>query len=76
MSHSSEPSALAALAIIESLLLALSDNKTLSKNEIIGVLSDAASVHESPPLTSATDDARKRAAVLINRMIAGMSSAL
>lgn len=39
----------AALAICESLLLALNDRKILPESEIIGILKDAASAHEECP---------------------------
>jgi hypothetical protein len=39
----------AALAICESLLLALSDRNILPEAEIIGVLKDAAAAHETAP---------------------------
>ena len=39
----------AALAICESLLLALTDRKVLPQSEIVGILTDAAAAHENPP---------------------------
>jgi hypothetical protein len=58
----------AALAICESLLLALNDQKVLPEHEIVGVLRDAAAAHVDPP---PGDDDTKHAAVtaLINRIL-------
>jgi hypothetical protein len=39
----------AALAICESLLLALNDHKILPEREIVGILKDAAAAHENTP---------------------------
>ena len=39
----------AALAICESLLLALNDRKILPEHEILGILSDAAAAHHNAP---------------------------
>lgn len=48
-----------ALAICESLLLALNDRKILPEREIIGILQDAAATHENSP----SDPALNRAVV-------------
>jgi len=63
----------AALAICESLLLALNDHKVLPEHEIVGILTDAASAHENAP--KGDDDAlHKAAADLINGILAGGNS--
>lgn len=45
----------AALAICESLMLALNDRKILPEHEIVGVLRDAAAAHENDPGTPRRD---------------------
>lgn len=64
----------AALAICESLLLALGDRKVLPDSEIAGILRDAAAAHEDPP---PGDHAAQHAAVaaVINGLMAGSPSA-
>jgi hypothetical protein len=60
----------AALAICESLLLALNDHKVLPESEIAGVLRDAAAAHATPP--PGEDDAlHAGVAALINGILAG-----
>lgn len=49
MPHPHDVSGTAALAICESLLLALNDNNVLPESEIIAVLTDAAAAHEQTP---------------------------
>lgn len=63
----------AALAICESLLLALNDHKILPEKEIVGILRDAANAHDNAP---AGDDDALHAAVadLINGILAGGNS--
>ena len=63
----------AALAICESLLLALNDRNILPEAEILGVLSDAAAAHEYAP--PGEHDAQHAAvAALINGILAGGNS--
>lgn len=63
----------AALAICESLLLALNDHKILPEREIVGILKDAADAHENAP--SGKKDALNAAvAKLINGILAGGNS--
>lgn len=64
---------LAALAICESLLLALNDRNVLPEREIVGVLKDAAAAHSSPP-AGGNLDVHKAVAALINRIIDGGNS--
>jgi len=62
----------AALAICESLLLALSDNGVLSQDEIRGILSDAASAHRKAAALSPNPGHHHEAAAdLIESMLAG-----
>ncbi|MDP2087232.1 MAG: hypothetical protein Q8K20_18715 [Gemmobacter sp.] len=60
----------AALAICESLLLALHDRNILPEREIVGILRDAAAAHEQAP---DGDQSGTHAAVaeLINGILAG-----
>lgn len=64
----------AALAICESLLLALNDRKVLPESEIVGVLHDAAAAHESPPDDGESAATHQAVAALINRIIDGGNS--
>ena len=59
----------AALAICESLLLALNDANILPENEIVGILRDAAAAHEHSPKTGETAELNAAVAVLINKII-------
>ena len=63
----------AALAICESLLLALNDHKILPEREIVGVLRDAAAAHEFAP-SSEKDALHGAVAALINGILAGGNS--
>jgi len=63
----------AALAICESLLLALNDHKILPESEILGILQDAMAAHESAP--PGDHDARHAAvAALIRGILTGGNS--
>ncbi|MDP2740768.1 MAG: hypothetical protein Q8O82_19155 [Pseudorhodobacter sp.] len=64
----------AALAICESLLLALNDRNVLPENEIVGILRDAAAAHSND--TSEDGEAKLHTAVadLINGILAGGNS--
>jgi hypothetical protein len=64
---------IAALAICESLLLALNDRNVLPEREIVGILKDAASAHSSPP-AGGNPDMHKAVAAMINRIIDGGNS--
>jgi len=63
----------AALAICESLLLALNDRNILPEREIIGILKDAAAAHEHAP-PGETDPLNAAVAALINGILAGGNS--
>lgn len=75
MSMITDVSGTAALAICESLLLALNDRKILPESEIIGILTDAAAAHESAPRDDGLYDLHQAVALLINRIIDGGISA-
>lgn len=62
----------AALAILESLLLALNDHKVLPQNEIIGVLQDAVAAHENAPQVQ--EALNRVVADLIQGILAGGSA--
>jgi len=65
----------AALAICESLLLALNDRKILPEHEIVGVLRDAASAHDNDlDLKDGHSEMHTAVAVLINLIIDGGNS--
>ena len=64
---------LAALAICESLLLALNDRNVLPEREIVGILTDAAAAHSVPP-PGGNLDMHKAVAAMINRIIDGGNS--
>jgi len=63
----------AALAICESLLLALNDHRILPEHEIVGVLQDAAAAHENAP-PGDRQDLHVAVAALINGILAGGNS--
>jgi len=73
MTESHDIAGTAALAICESLLLALNDHKILPESEIVGILRDAADAHENAP--AGTDGALNSAvARLINAILDGGNS--
>lgn len=67
-------SGMAALAICESMLLAMNDHKLLSEREIVGILRDAAKTHENAAVTDGEIEAHQAVAGLLNRIIAGGNS--
>jgi len=69
-----DPAGQAALAICESLLLALNDRNILPEREIVGILQDAAAAHEQAPPGDGQEEMHKSVAQLINRIIAGGNS--
>ena len=64
----------AALAICESLLLALNDRNILSEKEIVGVLKNAAAPHKSVPTGDGNGAIHKAVSALINSIIDGGNS--
>lgn len=73
MSMPDDTAGTAALAICESLLLALNDHKVLPEREILGILRDAAAAHEDAPAGD-SDALHVAVAALINRILAGGNS--
>jgi hypothetical protein len=65
---------LAALAICESLLLALNDRKILPEIEIMGVLVDAAASHTDAHNQNGLSGVHREVAALIQRIIDGGNS--
>jgi hypothetical protein len=63
----------AALAICESLLLALNDHKILPEHEILGILRDAAAAHQNVPAGD-QDGLHAAVAALINGILEGGNS--
>ncbi len=74
MSQPNDVSGTAALAICESLLLALNDSKVLPESEIVGVLQDAAAAHENVPIDEGKPALHTAVAALINDIIDGGNS--
>ena len=74
MSYTSDVSGTAALAICESLLLALNDRNILPENEIIGILHDAAAAHENVAEEDGNTKLHMAVAELINSIISGGNS--
>ncbi len=65
----------AALAICESLLLALSDRKVIDEAEVLGILQDAAAAHRNAISLARADSAHhEAAAALIEAIVAGGNS--
>lgn len=64
----------AALAICESLLLALNDRKILPEHEIVGILRDAAAAHANDPGSDGKADLHTAVATLITKIISGGNS--
>lgn len=74
MQSNSDAAGVAALAICESLLLALNDRNILPEREIMGVLHDAALSHEQVVATGPQAKLHQEAADLIRRIIDGGNS--
>ena len=73
MSRPDDIAGTAALAICESLLLALNDHNILPEKEILGILKDAAAAHEYAP-GGYQDALHAAVAALINGILAGGNS--
>jgi hypothetical protein len=74
MAHSPDVAGTAALAICESLLLALNDRDVLPEKEIVGVLRDAAAAHDNHPSNDGEADLHAAVSALINSIIDGGNS--
>ncbi|WP_054008471.1 hypothetical protein [Cypionkella psychrotolerans] len=74
MSAVTDVAGLAALAICESLMLALNDRKVLPEIEIVGVIKDAAAAHENVSAGDISAATHAAVAALINKIIDGGNS--
>lgn len=74
MAQLNDVSGTAALAICESLLLALNDRNILPEAEIVGILKDAAAAHHHAPKEDGMSDLHTAVASLINGILAGGNS--
>ncbi len=75
MAQLNDVSGTAALAICESLLLALNDRKILPEAEIVGILKDAAAAHHCvPDGADGTPELHTAVANLIDAILAGGNS--
>jgi len=74
MSTLTDVSGTAALAICESLLLALNDGKVLAESEILGILEDAAAAHLNAPPDSPQAALHAAVAALITGILDGGNS--
>ena len=74
MTQLTDVSGTAALAICESLLLALNDRKILPEAEIVGILQDAAAAHHHAPSDDGAGEMHAAVAALINGILAGGNS--
>lgn len=75
MTNTTDAPGLAALAICESILIALEDHKVLPGNEILGILVDAAASHSSAPNGTDATDTHSAVAALIQTIITNRKSA-
>lgn len=74
MNQLPDVSGAAALAICESLLLALNDHKILPEREILGILTDAAAAHQNASERDGNSVLHIAVAALINGILAGGNS--
>lgn len=74
MAQTSDVAGSAALAICESLLLALNDRDILPEEDIVGILRDAAAAHENDPGEDGQSELHTAVASLINAIIDGGNS--
>ena len=69
MSDPQDPAGMAALSICQALLLALQDRNLLPEREIVGILRDAASLHENAQGPETERKLHTATAKLINEII-------
>ena len=74
MPYAADVAGNAALAICESLLLALNDRDILPEPEIVGILKDAAAAHIVASEQGEEVEMHKAAAALIHKILAGGNS--
>ena len=72
MTQLPDVSGTAALAICESLLLALNDHKILPETEIVGILQDAAAAHHHAPSGDGGAEMHAAVATLINGILVSL----
>jgi hypothetical protein len=69
MKSAPDVSGLAALSIVESLMLALNDHDILPEHKIVGVLKDAAAAHKHAPEGAISRETHDAVAALITHII-------
>jgi len=74
MYMNNDVSGAAALAICESLILCLGDQKILSEREVIGILQDAIGAHLNAPANDGMGETHQGVANLIQSIIDGGNS--
>ncbi len=74
MTKSPDIAGLAALALCESILLALNDRDVMPESTIVGVLNSAAKTLEEAPRREGQSASHAAAAVLIHKIIDGHNS--
>jgi hypothetical protein len=74
MSSPPDVSGVAALAICESLLLALNDRNVLPEHEIVGILRDAAAAHSNDNGEDGKAELHAAVVALINGILEGGNS--
>jgi hypothetical protein len=74
MPSNDDVSGAAALAICESMLLCLGDLKILPENEVVGILKDAVTAHESAGDSEGHTEMHDAVAKMINGILAGGNS--
>lgn len=74
MDSTSSPEGLAALAICESILLSLTDNKVIEQREMEAILRDAAAAHRESARLVSLPRGHVAAAVLIEGILTGGNS--
>jgi hypothetical protein len=74
MPSNDDVSGAAALAICESMLLCLGDLKILPENEVVGILKDAVTAHQSAGDSEGHTDMHDAVAKMINGILAGGNS--
>lgn len=74
MSEPQDIAGIAALAICESLLLALNDADILPEKDIMGILKDAADAHENAPANDGLTEMHAAVSHMIHKIIDGRNS--
>jgi len=71
MTQPADPEGLAALSICESLLLALTDLKIISQNDMRDLLADVATTHAEAAIVSKSPDRHRDVVAIVQRILAG-----